>query len=109
MKTKYTVVLVFTFFLVCFRNADETYQRHIQLCSAVNTVDRKWQLVLNTNGTFAYTIKTIDTRATPKNSEQIYWGGWALVNDTLDLKIDSSDSKIIKWHQQEFLSSVVST
>ncbi|MEP7318977.1 MAG: hypothetical protein ABI921_09545 [Panacibacter sp.] len=91
---------MFSFFLLCFKNDDETYQRHIQLCSVTNAVDRKWQLVLNSNGNFVYAIQTIDTKANPKNSKQSFSGKWNMINDTLNLKVITTDNKIVVLQQQ---------
>ncbi|MDP4264025.1 MAG: hypothetical protein Q8941_15965 [Bacteroidota bacterium] len=100
MNFKYGILLTFIF--VSFKNADEIYTRHIQVCSAINAVDRKWELVLNSKGGFAYTIKTIDTKVINKSSQQVLWGNWTLVGDTLQLKVSTSDSKI-KLKENELL------
>ena len=85
MYIKFLCILILLF----NKEPERIFQRHLQSCSAVYTIDRNWQLILSTTGDFSYNIKTINTKALLKETEQQYSGKWLLEKDTLSLLIDN--------------------
>ena len=73
--------------LLFFLNVDISgeYYRHIQVCSGVNAIDRKWQLSIKPDRTFLFSIKSINTNLFDKVSVEKVYGVWLLINDTLML------------------------
>lgn len=85
------------------------YVRHQQICSGVFTVDRKWELQINYDSSFNYSIKTINTRAVKKRTEQNISGKWRFINDTLCL-YSHGEKDLIKFLQsnKNVLTPVIS-
>jgi len=80
-------ILFGTMYIAGVLGTDRSYKGHVQVCSAAYSVDRKWELLLYSNGCFAYNIKTIDTRAVSKFNECTVKGKWNWMRDTLHLRL----------------------
>jgi hypothetical protein len=87
------------FFSVPFLAAGpEIYQRQMQICSGMYTVDRKWQLTINDDGLYNLNIYSINTQRGTKQKVEKYSGTWETAGDTLKLKY-----KILLEHHFAFL------
>ena len=79
--------------LWCFTyiNVEGDYHSHEQACAFSYVVDRKYDLSLKHDGTFSYSVKTLDSRqATLGATTAKYMGIWEIQGDTVRLFVNEN-------------------
>lgn len=79
--------------LSCFThiNVEGDYHSHEQACSFIYVVDRKFDLSIKPDGTFIYSVKTLDSRRVHMGATTAkYVGIWELQGDTLTLFVNDN-------------------
>ena len=79
--------------LSCFThvNVEGDYHSHEQACAFSYVIDRKFDLSIKPNGTFIYSVKTLDSRRAPMGATTTkVMGIWELQGDTLTLFVNDN-------------------
>ncbi|MBY0537628.1 MAG: hypothetical protein K2P88_17360 [Chitinophagaceae bacterium] len=99
-----TLLKIFILSLPVTLFGQETYRCHKQICSGLNAVDRKWELIMSDDGSYVFNIYSINSKALVKQKSERYSGSWEISGDTLRLKYKQLlESSFVFLRQEEKL------